>query len=531
MKQIPILLFALSLLHSISSIASSPDITYPPVNHTSILPITADRGAIRFEQVTFDLEIGTITNSDWGQFKVKPERLLDRKGKPLGAGFINVFLYPDSGTGAATPTWSVDNLLIVSPTADMTTTRTPTQHKYEPRAGTDHDNNRSSENERYTPVPPTPPASRQAERTIYFDLRPGEDGEGSVQQIRATILFSSQPLPTITDIAQFAAQFPSHVYPVRTTIVNAEGAGHVDGRTSPVSSTIPDTLSLGRPPQPVTPAPSLPDDLDFPIQVIQADQPNLDAGQNQCIPIAHANALQYLEDRYDNLPLAWRVPQLHIRGIGKIGSAGDVLIWEPEPPNSLVANIDSYGRRDDVHDLDTGGYTTFCGLIRGVFGYLADPVSGSLDATEFRHQGSSSLVLGDNADCDNGTVTMGGLTSQREGLFPTWEWIFDELAQGRAVTILFSWYDIDGDWKGGHSVRVYGAARLNNKHYILTLDDASQGDNFSNLATPRTQQWQVEDTGQPGLAGIPDGRLNMNGMSWEIDFALSYQAKPTLIIP
>ncbi|UTV29481.1 hypothetical protein [Photobacterium atrarenae] len=501
------------------------------MNNTSILPITADRGAIRFEQVTFDLEIGTITNSDWGQFKVKPEHLLDRRGKPLGAGYINVFLYPDSGSGATMPTWSVDNLFIDGPAAHITAAHMKTPHKYERRTETDNDNIHARKNGRNTPRPPTLPASRQAERAIYFDLRPGEDGEGSVRQIRATILFSSQPLPTITDIAQFAAQFPSHIYPVRTAITNAEGAGHVDGRTSPVSSTIPDSLSLGRPPQPVTPAPSLPDDLDFPIQVIQADQPNLDSGRNQCIPIAHANALQYLEDRYDGLPLAWRVPQSHIRGIGKIGSAGDVLIWEPEPANSLVANIDSYGRRDNVQNLNTGGYTTFCGLIRGLFGYLADPVSGSLDAAEFRHQGSSALVLGDNAGCDNGTVIMDGITSQREGLFPTWEWIFDELAQGRAVTILFSWYDIAGEWKGGHSVRVYGAAKLNNKHYIMTLDDAVQGDNFSNLTSPQTLQWEVADTGQPGMAGIPDGRLNMNGMSWEIDFALSYQAKPTLLIP
>lgn len=531
MKQIPILFLTLLLIHSTSSLASNPQTTYPSVNSTSIQPLTADRGAIHFEQVTFDLEIGTIANSDWGQFKVKPERLLDRKGAPLGPGYINVFLYPTSGSGATTPTWSVDNLLIASPAAHMTAAHITVPHNYERRTEAGHDTIRAHKDERDTPRPPTLPASRQAERTIYFDLRPGEDGEGSVRQIRATILFSSQPLPTITDIAQFAAQFPSHVYPVRTTITNAEGAGHVDGRTSPVSSTIPNSLSLGRPPQPVIPAPSLPDDLDFPIQVIQADQPNLDSGRNQCIPIAHANALQYLENRYDNLPLAWRVPQLHIRGIGRIGAAGDILIWEPVPESSLVANIDSYGRRDDVHDLDTGAYTTFCGLIRGVFGYLADPVSASLDATEFRHQGSNSVVLGDNADCDNGTVAMGGITSQREGLFPTWEWIFDQLVQGRAVTILFSWYDINGDWKGGHSVRVYGAARLNNKHYIMTLDDASQGDNFSNLATPRTQQWEVEDTGQPGIAGVPDGRLNMNGMSWEIDFALSYQAKPTLLIP
>lgn len=342
-------------------------------------------------------------------------------------------------------------------------------------------------------------------------------------------MFSQQPLPTIVDIAQLANRFVPQNFAVNPAVVNSEGAGHVDGRISPVSSSIPNSLTLGRPPQPVSTTPGLPDDLLFPIQIIQADQPNLDAGRNQCIPMAHANALQYLEDRYDNLPLLWRLPQLHIRGIGKVSSAGDVLFWVAEPDNSLVANIDSYSRRDGVLDLNSGGYTSFCGLIRGIFGYLND--SGSQAVTEFRHQGSNSALLGSGADCDNGTVLMGDITSTQEGANPTWEWIFEQLSQGRAVTILFSWYDINGNWQGGHSVRVYGAAKFNDKKYLYTLDDASQGDNFSNLTNPRTQQWEVADTGQPGLDGIPDGRLNMNGMSWEIDFALSYEARPTLLIP
>ncbi|WP_250684752.1 hypothetical protein [Photobacterium galatheae] len=511
---------------------------------SAIFPL--DRKAVAFEQVTFDLEIGTIAQSDWGQFRVKLDRLRDRRGKPVGSGYVNVFFYPDSGSSAGTPVWSVDNLYVAGSAAETGKTL---KHKkkvhggngYHAWAGDDAWENNAWGNSDWESDDWRKPkrrgshsaasVGRRADAAVYFDLRPGTDGEGVVQHVRATVLFSPQPLPTVTDIVQFAAQFSPLMYPVRATLVKAEGAGHVDGRTSPVSSTIPNTLSLGRPPQPILPAPSLPDDLSFPIQVIQANQPNLDSAWNQCVPIASANALQYLEERYDNLPLAWRVPQLHIRGIGQIGTAGDVLIWTPVPENSLVANIDSYGRRDNVHDLDTGSYTTFCGLIRGLFGYLADPVSGPLDGVHFRHQGSNSMVLGDNADCDNGTVIMGGMTSQREGDFPTWEWIFNELSQGRAVTILFSWYDINGDWKGGHSVRVYGAALINNKHYIMTLDDGAQGDNFSNVSDPRIQQWEVEDTGRPGLDGVPDGRLNMDGMSWEIDFALSFEAKPTLLIP
>ncbi|QUJ69981.1 hypothetical protein KDD30_17640 (plasmid) [Photobacterium sp. GJ3] len=539
MKNIQILFFALTFGAGFSSAVDARDDSYGSGSHASVPKssiISLPRGATAFEQVTFDLEIGTIAQSDWGQFRVRLDQLLDRYGKPVGPGYVNVFLYPENGSNAATPVWSVDNLYVAGPAVKT--------HKKKVHGGggyhtwADHGVRESDDwgyegwrNSGRRGDHSAPSVDRRADTTMYFDLRPGMDGEGPVQHVRATVLFSPQPLPNITDVVQFAAQFSAQMYPVRNIIVNAEGAGHVDGRVNPVSSTIPNTLSLGRPPQPVLPAPSVPDDLSFPVQVIQADQPNLDSARNQCIPMANANALQYLEDRYDNLPLAWRVPQLHIRGIGQIGSAGDVLIWTPVPENSLVANIDSYGRRDNVYDLDTGAYTSFCGLVRGLFGYLTDPDSGPLDGVHFRHQGSQSMVVGDNADCDDGTVSMGGLTSQREGDFPTWEWIFNELSQGRAVTILFSWYDMNGEWKGGHSVRVYGAALINNRHYLMTLDDASQGDNFSNVSDPRTQQWEVADTGQPGLDGVPDGRLNMNGMSWEIDFALSFEAKPTLLIP
>ncbi|MGF1728759.1 hypothetical protein [Photobacterium kasasachensis] len=512
-----------SLLYS--SAASATHRNSSPSERLPVTQLHSGSNAIFFDQVNFDLVIGPISNSDWGQFRVKPTKLTDRRGKPLGTGYVNVFTYPQNRGGEAV--WAISNLFVSSPADSNSNDRrkTVTIKHADNRQFTQPGRGSSATISRRQPNTPEP------EMSAYFDLRPGKDGQGSLRRMRATVLFSPQPLPTIEDVAQFAKRFPPQTFSVSPIIINAEGAGHVDGRVSPISSTIPSSLSLGRPPQPVTPAPGLPDDLLFPIQVIQADQPNLDAGRNQCVPMAHANALQYLEDRYDNLPLAWRFPQLHIRGIGKVSSAGDVLIWEPVPENSLVANIDSYGRRAGVLDLDSGSYTTFCGLIRGVFGYLADPVSGAFDTTEFRHQGSGSITLGSGADCDNGTVIMNGITSQREGLNPTWEWMFNELVQGRAVTILFSWYDVDGDWTGGHSVRVYGAAKLDNRHYIYTLDDGSQGDNFSNLTSPRTQQWEVADTGQPGLDGVPDGRLNMNGMSWEIDFALSYEAKPTLLIP
>ena len=74
----------------------------------------------------------------------------------------------------------------------------------------------------------------------------------------------------------------------------------------------------------------------------------------------------------------------------------------------------------------------------------------------------------------------------------------------------------------------WGACRIGSFFYIHTLDDGNQGTNNVGL---RTQVWQVEDTGSPGNPGVPDGRLNMDGMSWEIEFMNVIQANPTLVIP
>lgn len=476
----------------------------PPRERLPLTLLTPSSPAITFEQVTFHLEVGTIRNSDWGQFKIRPDQLYDRYGAPLGTGYINVFLNGRRQGGS----WVINNLFI--PPA-------PEQHK------------RHRQHNRYTGSPSN---SSSAVVASYFDLRPGQTGRGMKKRVNATVLFSPQPLPTIIDIALLAQRFPSSRFTVLPAHINAEGAGEVDGRmrTTPSRSSVPRSLALGFPPQAIEPSSTLPDDLLFPIQVIQASDQNLDAARNQCVPMANANALQYLEDRYDNLPLVWRLPELHIRGIGRIGAAGDVLFWEPIPENSLVANVDTFGRRNGVHDLDSGSYTSLCGLIRGVLGYLTQ--SGDQAITTVRHQGSGSLELGDNgADCDTETMLLGGMVSVRDGIEPTWEWMFEQLQLGRAVTIIYSWYDFQGEWQGGHSVRVYGASEFDGRRYIYTLDDADQGDNFSNVSDPRKQQWEVADTGSPGLLGVPNGRLNMDGMNWEITFALSLEAKPTLVIP
>ena len=172
-----------------------------------------------------------------------------------------------------------------------------------------------------------------------------------------------------------------------------------------------------------------------------------------------------------------------------------------------------------------GSGSSRCQSIRGPFGYLAE--YGSLATAVFRHQGGAELY-GEDENCDDGTVILGGIVSTNEGDYPTWEWMFEQLQLGRAIAMLFGRFDMNGSRTSGHMERVWGAASYLGKNYIYTLDDQYQGTNSYGL---RTQQWEVEDTGQPGLAGVPDGRLNMSGTSWEIEFALSIEAKPNLAIP
>lgn len=98
--------------------------------------------------------------------------------------------------------------------------------------------------------------------------------------------------------------------------------------------------------------------------------------------------------------------------------------------------------------------------IRGLLGYMTG--SGDSTQVQFRHRGGE-LLYGDGLECDNGTVLLGGLVSIREGIYPTWEWIFEQLQLGRGVAMSFGRYDINGVRTSGHMVRVWGAARYNNK--------------------------------------------------------------------
>ena len=289
----------------------------------------------------------------------------------------------------------------------------------------------------------------------------------------------------------------------------------------------PSKLAIGPPPQPVlTKTLAELGNILFPIGVFQAATPNVNSGRNQCVPIAHANALAYLEQRYNFNPNIWDLPHHHVRGIGRVKIIGDILTYEPFPPWSIAANVGFFTRRNGVLDLDTGGGTGGCQNFLGLLGYL-NLVGANAPVMQVRHQGASGQIIGENAGCDPGNLNLGGLQSLPAGAAPTWEWMRDQLQAGRSLVIGWGRYNDDGEWTGGHKVRVYGAAAYNGKKYLYMLDDSNQGNNFVGL---RTFSFEVTDFHTPSLPGVPNGILEIDGMATrQIVNAISVEAKPKFI--
>lgn len=463
-------------------------------------PVIPTAAGISFHQVTFAFDAGRLVNTDWGQIQIDPRKWGNVTGR--SSGFVQVVLYPSASTGPGRndPAWVVRNLFV-------------------PR-----------ESVKPCPDPSVPGRDAAGSLTTHplcrhFDLVPGAEGRERLTSIAGAVLVSAQPLPETAEILRVLSQFPAQTLRVEQVFINAEGA-YFDGPPAFPGPLVGYEL-VGPPPLPPgpDPGPGLPGDLAFQIEIFQADQPNIECARNQCVPMANSLVFAYLESRYNHLPLLWNLSHNYATGIGRMYAAGDVPFWAPEPPTSLVANVDALSRRIGVASASTGEGTSGCNNFLAALSYLA--TEDQYAKAVVRHQGGDP-VYGENASCDNDTWILGGLVSTREGETPTWSWIFQQLQLGRGVSILFGRYNPLGERTSGHMVRVWGATRFNGKDYLYTLDDGEQGANNTGL---RTEVWEVADTGGPGAPGVPDGQLNMDGLSWEIERAISVEAKPTLLIP
>ena len=451
---------------------------------------------VEFRQTQFVFKAGRSLNSDWGQVSVDVEsmqlhRMLDKSG-----GYLNVVLYANYRQGDAF--WVVENLRI-PPDSECRADGISDDMLREERIDT----------------------SRKTPMTAYFDLRPGVEGNGQVNRIFATVVVSASPLPPIERIWQLLQQVSCDEFRVVSQLNNAEGDLGEESTSTPPPSSGP--LVLGPPPQPITPVPEPPSDLAFPLEVFQYNQPNINAGSSQCVPMADALVIGYLRIRYNAPPLSWPLPHNSSAGVG----LQTIFGWIPDPEGSRVAQIDARARRSGVFDFDTGGGTSRCRHIRAVFSYMA--TQGVPGQIVFRHQGGDPTYGAGNS-CDNGdaTLPLGGFTSTRQGVHPTWQWIYDQLQLGRGIYMSYGRYNDAGERTGGHALRIWGARRFNGRDYIYTLDDGDQGSNNVGL---QNTQWEVADHHTPGIPNVPNGRLELGSEGREIEFVMSMEAKPTLLIP
>jgi hypothetical protein len=466
----------------------------------NVRQVSPNSQIVDFRQTQFVFTAGRSLNSDWGQVNIDVETMKLRRMLDSSGGYLNVILHVSSRQGD--PFWVIENLRI-PPDSECRT------------------DGISSDMLREEQIADT---SRKTPMSAPFDLRPGVEGNGQVNRIQATVLVSDGPLPPIQRIWHLLKQISPDEFRVTPQLNNAEGDLGEAPTTTPPSS---GPLLLGPPPQPITPVPEPPSDLAFPLEVIQYNQPNINAAKNQCVPMADALVIGYLRIRYNHPPLSWPLPHFSSAGIGLQTTSGDVVAWQPVPESSRVAQIDARARRIGVLDFDTGGGTDRCNNIRALFSYMA--TQGVPGQIAFRHQGGSAIYGAGNT-CDNGDLLLplGGITSTRQGVNPTWEFIFDQLQQGRGIYMSLGRYDVNGVRTSGHAVRIWGARRFNGRDYIYTVDDGDQGSNNDGL---QNTQWEVADNHTPGVPNVPNGRLELGGTSSEIEFVMSMEAKPTLLIP
>mmetsp|Transcript_8838 Transcript_8838/g.24471 ORF Transcript_8838/g.24471 Transcript_8838/m.24471 type:complete len:528 (+) Transcript_8838:68-1651(+) len=354
-------------------------------------------------------------------------------------------------------------------------------------------------------------------------------GKNKLAEIDLIVLISPFPVPLLPEALLEMARYPTAPFPLTSVAIDAQGHILVDANNNPID---PPPGNVGPAPQPLTieslrarpgPNPTVPgpsNTLVAPVCAFQEDSPNVQCARNQCVPMAVANTLQFLEDKYGKGPFfEWELGDDHV--LPGYGKTADNFTWAPQiqesflptRSSSLIAEIDALTRRRNTDSFDTGRGSTYCQLYDGMFGYLD---TQGLEA-EFRHQGADS-VFGFGGSCSD--PSHGGRNSTRVGAQPTWQWMYDELQDGNGVFLAYGRYNSSGIRTGGHVLRVQGACRFASADYLYLLDDGRQGSTSDRLTTGlQVTQWRVEDTRSPNDPMTGNGQLNLDGANWEIEWA------------
>jgi hypothetical protein len=279
-------------------------------------------------------------------------------------------------------------------------------------------------------VPNIPIDSAALPDTIHCWFELSDTSGANVTSLQARVEFTPNPIDSFhgTLIVD---------YPVGTSV---HSLGAVGG----------DISYVGVPPGPIlaVPVPGL-----SPETYNQPDTFNIQvqAANNQCAPMAAANSLAYLKERF-----GLSVPHYHGPGL-----RGDT---------TLVGQLDSLMGRT-VIDRSDGGGVTATEFLSGKMAYLND--NDLRGKVILRHQGTGSqpytFPTGAHYEANR-------MRSANNGEHVTYEWVREQILNGEDVELGYGHYDTDGVRHGGHAVRVTGCADIGGVRYLWLLHDAEQTD-------------------------------------------------------
>jgi hypothetical protein len=271
----------------------------------------------------------------------------------------------------------------------------------------------------------------------YFTL--GLSSSGDIGALSAHVEFSSDAQSSFGDGAR-------SLFPVGGDEWNSAGADIT--LTPPIVGGVGGPLGVpGKGPAKNLPLPGGTDEKNM-----QPSDVNVEAAVNQCAPMAVANSLQYLEDKF-----GITVPNDHKKGL-----RGD---------NTLVGNLDK------EMDRKIGKPTPNIDIFKGKFAYLSK--NGLKDKLVIKHQGRGSAGPG---QLPAGDISGSGITSTSQGNRVGFKWLCQQIKKGEDVEIAFA-YEVKMLINGklvdvpvaGHMVRVFECGTTKGMPWIKYLHDKVQG--------------------------------------------------------
>lgn len=225
-----------------------------------------------------------------------------------------------------------------------------------------------------------------------------------------------------------------------------------------------DLVVDGAPAPPNAAAAGVPAGADSAVLASQPDHPNLETAQNQCVPMAVANSLQFLSNTK-----GLSLPHVH-----KMGLRGD---------DSLVGQLDVLMERPAV-DRRNGSGTNAQKALEGKLKYLAQSkLNGKVTV---RHWGEPP---GGDASVTVDGVTM---TSPRQSTRFDFDAVAQAMAEGDNCELTFRWNG------GGHAVDLVAAGRIGGRPWIVHASDVDQS---SDAKGAGNQGLRFETVGDADAAG------------------------------